>query len=417
MTRTQSFCFSAAILGLCCLSFAEKLSAADVWPQWRGPNRDGRVEQTDWPTALEQNLTAKFQVPLSDGYSGPIVSADRIFVTETAGKQETVRALDRQSGEQIWQAKWSGSMTVPFFAMANGSWIRSTPALADDRLIVASMEDVLYCLATSDGSVLWQVDFRKEFGTGNQSFGFVCSPLVWNDFVFVQTNAGLIKLNLDDGAVAWRGLNQEGGMMGGAFSSPVVAEIEGVAQLVVQTREKLCGILPDSGKELWAVPVPAFRGMNILTPTVIGNRVFTSTYGGGSFLFEVTSSDSGFAVKELWKNKVEGYMSSPVVHGGNIFLHLRNQRVVCIAADSGETRWTSRPFGKYWSMVANGDQCLALDERGELVLFRLSGESFEVIDRQKVSESPTWAHLAVVDDLVLVRSLKDLQAYRWSAAP
>jgi hypothetical protein len=68
-------------------------------------------------------------------------------------------------------------------------------------------------------------------------------------------------------------------------------------------------------------------------------------------------------------------------------------------------------------MVANGDQCLALDERGELVLFRLSGESFQVIDRQKVSESPTWAHLAVVDDLVLVRSLKDLQAYRWSAAP
>jgi len=398
-----------------CIACSAIGTAADTWPQWRGPERDCQLPVQSWPGNLhEQTLKEVFRVPLGDSYSGPIVTQDRIFVTETVGPKEAMRALDRATGKEIWKASWGGSLTVPFFAASNGSWIRSTPAFADGRLFVASMEDVLLCLNATDGSELWRKDFRSEFGTGNQSFGFVCSPLVDDAHVIVQTAAGLVKLDGQTGAVAWRSLSESGGMMGGAFSSPVIATIAGLRQLVVQTRTKLCGVSLQDGKELWSTEIPAFRGMNILTPTVIGNNIFTSSYGGGSMMLYVTQANGIFKVAELWKAKAEAYMSSPIVVDGNLYVHLRNQRVTCLNPVSGESRWTSKPFGKYWSMVANGRSVLALDERGDLLLLDLNPGEFTLVDSRHISDSPTWAHLAVADNQVFIRDLKGLSVFEWA---
>ena len=387
----------------------------ETWPQWRGPNRDCQLSPRNWPTRLsDQNLKQTYRVNLGESYSGPIVTADRVFVTETIGKTETTKALDRATGKEIWKKTWDGSMTVPFFAAANGSWIRSTPAYADGRLFVASMEDVMVCLNAANGEELWRKDFRKEFGTKNQSFGFACSPMVEGDHVFVQSAAGLIKMDCATGKTAWQALNENGGMMGGAFSSPVVAEVAGKRQLVVQTRQKLAGVDIESGSVLWSVDVKAFRGMNILTPTVIGNQIYTSSYGGGSYLFEVTQENDTFSVAEKWKTKAEAYMSSPVVVDGNIYVHLRNQRMTCIDPASGESPWTSKPFGKYWSMVANGNNVLALDERGDLLLLDLNTKEFVQVDSRHLTDSPAWAHLAMVDNQVFVRDLKGLTVYEWN---
>jgi outer membrane protein assembly factor BamB len=59
-----------------------------------------------------------------------------------------------------------------------------------------------------------------------------------------------------------------GGMNGSAFSSPILTTLGGVPQILVQGREELAGIDPETGTILWKTPVEAFRGMNIVTPTV-----------------------------------------------------------------------------------------------------------------------------------------------------
>ena len=213
-----------------------------------------------------------------------------MFITETRDKKyEVVRALDRTTGKQIWTSEWEGAMSVPFFARANGSWIRATPAFDGKRLYVAGIRDVLVCLDAATGKQIWKLDFVKSFRTSLPSFGCVSSPLLDGDAVYVQAAGGLVRLNKNSGKVIWRGLVDGGGMFGSAFSSPVIATIRGQRQLVVQTRKKLTGVDMKTGKALWSVDVQAFRGMNILTPTVIGNRVFTSSYGGGSVMFEVSS--------------------------------------------------------------------------------------------------------------------------------
>ncbi|MFM7184879.1 MAG: PQQ-binding-like beta-propeller repeat protein [Planctomycetota bacterium] len=390
-------------------------SAAEGWHQWRGPARDGFVTGAEWPAALTAERLAKaWQVDLGPSYSGPVVAGDLVIVTETRdAKTEHVRALDRQTGAERWHVEWEGSMSVPFFAASNGSWIRATPCVDGDRVYVAGMRDVLVCLDVATGKESWRVDFTKELESPLPAFGFVSSPLVLGDHVFVQAGSGFVKLDKATGKVVWRTLDDGGGMMGSAFSSPYPATIGGVFQILVQTREQLAGVDPETGKVLWKTPVDAFRGMNIVTPTVHEGRVFTTSYGGGSFLFAVDPTDTAAPVEQVWRNKIQGYMSTPIVIGGHAYVHLRNQRFACLDLATGKEAWITKPFGRYWSMVARGDLILALDETGDLRLIRATPERFELVGEAKVAAEESWAHLALEGDELYVRDLKGVTAYRW----
>lgn len=407
MTRAAIFA-----IFLCGSLRAESLER-DTWPQWRGPMRDGHVQGEPWPNSLSNNLTADWSVQQGPSYSGPIVANDRVFVTET--KQQTyevVRALNRKSGNVIWETQWAGSLSVPFFAAANGSWIRATPAYDGQRLFVAGIRDVVVCLDATSGAILWRRDFVRETGSALPRFGTASSPLIHGDHVFIQAGASLTKLNKFTGETVWQTLRDRGGMQGGAFSSPALATIADVPQLVVQTRTTLAGVDVETGSVLWSEEIPAFRGMNILTPTVIGDAVFTSSYGGRSTLFRISRSEREWSVRQAWSHRAQGYMSSPVVIDDHIFLHLRNQRLVCLDAQTGAARWTTKPFGKYWSIVANGDRLLALDQRGELLLIDSSPDEFRLIDRLQVA-TDSWAHLAIVNSQIFVRDLEAIKAFTW----
>lgn len=396
---------------------AAQLAADDqigTWPQWRGPHRDARYQGGAWPTSLQgDHLTQRWRVELAPSYSGPIVSSDRVFVTETVDKKtEIVRALDRATGRELWKAQWEGAIVVPFFAASNGSWIRSTPALDGDRLYVAGMRDLLVCLDANTGQKIWEIDFVKAYESPEPDFGFVSSPIVLGEFVYVQAGASLAKVNKQTGEVVWRVLQDKGGMFGSAFSSPYFVTLRNTPQLLVQSRTTLAGVNPDSGEVYWQQEVPAFRGMNILTPTPIGDAVFTSSYGGTSLLLTPNRTESGWTLQETWSNKAQGYMSTPVVIGDYIYMHLRNRRFVCLDAKTGAEKWTSKPFGEYWSMIANGDMILALDQRGELLLIRANPEQFDVVDRRSIADN-TWAHLAVCGNELFVRELSAMTAYEW----
>jgi outer membrane protein assembly factor BamB len=202
-------------------------------------------------------------------------------------------------------------------------------------------------------------------------------------------------------------------MSGGAFSSPTLAEIAGRVQLLVQTRLSLNGVDLDTGRVLWKQAVPNYRGMNILTPAVHGDTVFTSTYKQDSFLYKVEPANGGYTVREIWRNKVKDYMSTPVVIGDFAHLHLANQRFTCLDLRTGESRWTTEPFGKHWSMAVRDGKTLALDERGELHLVQANPERFELLDSREIATSPTWGHVAVAGNQVFVRELEAVSAYRW----
>ena len=387
-----------------------------LWNQWRGPNRDGLYLGNSFPNNLaKESLQLSWKANLGPSYSGPIVSDQIVFTTETKNKEsEVVHAYDRKTGKEIWAAEWKGAMSVPFFAGSNGSWIRATPAFDGECLYVAGIKDVLVCLNAMDGKEKWRIDFVEQFKTPVPSFGFVSSPLIDGDAIYVQAGASVFKLNKKNGAVIWRSFKDSGGMNGSAFASPLMTTLGGQKQLLIQSREKLAGLNPENGDVLWSKVVPNFRGMNIFTPVVVGDTIFASTYQNKSWLYKISKNDSGFSVNEVWENKLQGYMSTPVVINGFAYMHLQNQRFTCVDLSNGETKWTSpKSFGKYWSLIAYKNRILALDQKGILYLIEADPKEFKVLDTREITENESWAHLAISGDQIFIRDLKTLSVFQW----
>ena len=407
-TRRQ---FTASLATIASLGLGSRV-LADNWPGWRGPNRDGKCA-TKLPERIS-HLQPTWTVKLGDSYSGPIISGKNVLVTETINKKnETLIALERATGNQVWKKEWEGAMSVPFFASSNGDWIRSTPATDGKRVVVGGMRDVVACFDAETGNELWRIDFNKDLKIDLPSFGLVCSPLIDGEFVYVQAGGGIRQIRLADGKLGWMAMKEAGGMMGGAFSSPVIADLNGTRQLVAATRDAMVGVELASGKELWQRPIQTFRGMNILTPTIVGQQIFTSSYGGRSQSIRVKAeSPTGWSTDVAWEGKSEAYMSSPIVVGDYAYLHLKNQRVCCIDLKDGSETWRTQPYGKYWSMVTDGERILGLDESGKLYLLAANPEKFELLDQLQVSDEPCWAHLAVVDDEIFVRFQRGLKMYK-----
>ncbi len=346
-----------------------------------------------------------------------MITSDHVFVTEAKDQAyEAVLAIDRATGKEVWRHEWEGYVKVPFFAKSNGDWIRSTPALANGRLYVGGMRDVVVCLEATSGKELWRFDFPKELKKPLPDFGFVSSPLVDGDSVYVQAGAGFARLEAASGKLLWRTLDDGGGMWGSAFSSPILANLAGKEQLIVQTRDKLAGVQPSDGKVLWEQTIKSFRGMNILTPVSLGDRILTSSYGGQTQGWNLALDGDAWKIESAWSLKLEAYMSTPVVHRGHAFLHTRSQHLACVDLATGTKRWQSEAkFGKYMSLVRQGEQILALDERGLLVLFPADPEKFTQTSERRVSESDTWAHLAVADADLAIRDLKGLAVWAWKS--
>ena len=154
--------------------------------------------------------------------------------------------------------------------------------------------------------------------------------------------------------------------------------------------------------------------MNIFTPVVVGDTIFVSTYQNKSWLYKISKNDSGFAINEVWENKLQGYMSTPVIINGFAYMHLQNQRFTCVDLSNGETKWTSpKTFGKYWSLIAYKNRILALDQKGILYLIEADPKEFKVLDTREITENESWAHLAISGDQIFIRDLKTLSVFQW----
>ena len=396
-------------------SFSLQADENDSWPQWRGPNRDASVDSKSWKSSLDDvNLQRVWRAKLGPSYSSPLVVNDRVFVTETRNKKdEVVTAFNRTTGEKIWEQAWPGSMKVPFFAARNGSWIRSTPVYSDGKIYIGGIKDHFVCLDAASGSQLWDLDFMAKFNSPAPNFGCASSPLIDGDGLYVQAGGAFYKLNKNDGQVIWKTASDGGGMMGSAFSSPFIAELAGKRQVLVQSRTNLMGIDMENGNVLWSQAIPSFRGMNIVTPTVYKNFVFTSAYKNKSHLFEISQTGGKFSAQERWTNSKPAYMSSPIIIDGHIYMHLQSGRFTCVNLDTGKTKWTSSPQGEYASLVAGKERFLALRSDGQLMMIKANPEKFEVISTKKLSKEETWAHLAVCGSDVVVRELNGVALYQW----
>ena len=78
-------------------------AAAQDWPGWRGPGRDGAASGLGATAAWPEALQRAWRTEVGPGYSSPVVAGDRVFVLTRAGDEEGVNALDLATGAGVWR--------------------------------------------------------------------------------------------------------------------------------------------------------------------------------------------------------------------------------------------------------------------------------------------------------------------------
>jgi outer membrane protein assembly factor BamB len=213
---------SLAVLVLWCTGAISTL--ADDWPQWRGPNRDGVwAEAGVLESFPADGLKVSWRNPIGPGWSSPVVSHGRVFVTdvklETQPAQERVHAFDETSGKPLWTYAYDA--VYPDWALnaENSSPPCATPIVEADKLYTVGGNGHVHCLEAATGKLVWEKRLDKEYEIPVLS----CrpSPLIEGELLIVFTGgkpgACVVALEKNSGKEIWKALGE-----GISNSSPIV---------------------------------------------------------------------------------------------------------------------------------------------------------------------------------------------------
>jgi len=182
------------------------IEAAD-WPQWQGPNRDGKSADTDllkqWPENGPPLVWRNDK--LGGGYSGPSIASGRVFVMSNRGDQEVVLALSENDGSEMWVAPLGPAFQQQASQGREGP--ACTPTVDGERLYVEGLGGTVACLQVKDGKIVWQHSLTEDFGGRRPMWSFRESPLVDGDRVILTpggADAILVALNKLTSETIWK---------------------------------------------------------------------------------------------------------------------------------------------------------------------------------------------------------------------
>jgi outer membrane protein assembly factor BamB len=174
----------------------------------------------------------------------------------------------------------------------------------------------------------------------------------------------------------------------------------------------LVGLSFDRRDVLWEFPWTTDHGITVVQPIVIGdNRLFYSSgYGSGSVVVELTKDGDRFGVRQVWRNIfMKNRMSNSLLHGGFIY-GLDEGILVCLDATTGMRKWKNGRYG-HGQMLLAGDHILVITENGELVLIAPTPEKLQEVARLPAIEGETWNVPALADGILLVRNTQEMAAF------
>jgi outer membrane protein assembly factor BamB len=398
-------------------------ASAQDWPQWRGPNRDGKAAGFDAPKAWPKELTQKWRTTVGGGDSSPALVGDKLYVFSREEAEEVTRCLEAETGKEIWADKYAvKAISGPDAGQHSGP--RSSPAVANGRVVTLGVLGTLSCLDAASGKMLWRKD---DFPGAWPRFHVASSPIIVDGLVIAQlgkeTEGGIVAYDLATGEQKWKWLEE-----GPGYASPVLLSGAGVKSIVTETVKSVVAISVADGKALWRTPfAPQGMAYNAATPIVDGQTLIYCGQGRGATAVRLEKEGDGFGAKELWKNPDNSVQfNTPVLRDGFLFgLSARND-FFCINGQDGKTAWTApftppvpgeeapaqggmrggRGMGRsagYGSIVNAGPVLLALTPASQLVAFEPDGKAYVELARIKVAETPTYAYPVVSGKRLFVK--------------
>jgi outer membrane protein assembly factor BamB len=321
--------------------------------------------------------------------------------------EDIVRALDLQTGKELWNAACPGDKKDQF------GYTGPTPATDGERLYVVNRNLMVTCLETKTGKPVWQRNAAADFAARppQPSEFFNASPLLDGNQLYLVAGgaeATLVALNKETGETIWK---TPGGPVG--YASPIVYGTGETRQVVVFNAEGLVGFSAKDGRRLWTQPHITQYNQNSSTPLVVGQRIFiTSAWNVGGALVDV----AGNQPTVVWDSKeLQSRFSSPVGLNGCIYGVSEPQNpgsLVCLDAATGKVNW-KQPGFEFGPLGAAGGAILAINSKtGDMVLVEANAAKYNELGRIKLAKkSIAFNNPIVTDGKLLFRTQKALFCY------
>jgi outer membrane protein assembly factor BamB len=380
------------------------------WPGFRGPNRDSLVPgvriETNWSQATPVELWRK---PVGPGWSSFAVHDHFIYTQEQRGDDEDVSCYNLTNGAPVWRH----GDAARFWESNAGAGPRATPTFSRGRIYALGATGILNALDARDGSVVWSRNAASDTHKKIPGWGFASSPLVVDDLVIVATAGILAAYDRDTGSPRWIG--PPGGW---GYSSPHLATIDGVVQIILLNGAGAVSVAPADGKVLWAY---SWKSDGMVQPALIAERDVLigsgSGMGGGMGVrrISVTHAAAGWNVEERWTSiGLKPYFNDFVIHHGHAF-GFDGSLLACIDLADGKRKWKGGRYG-YGQLLGLPDQdlLLVLSESGELALVAANSEQLTELAHFAAMKGKTWNHPVLAGEILLVRNSEEMAAYRLS---
>lgn len=384
---------------------------ADDWPQWRGPKRDGVWRETGVVERFESaEIKPLWRVPISSGYSGPTVADGRVYVTDRVtepNQMERVLCFDWKSGKKIW----SHAYDCVYHDIGYTAGPRASVTIDGGRAYSLGAMGHFFCFDAANGKILWKHDLDREYQVRMPIWGLAAAPLVENDLVILQIggeNACLVAFDKVTGKRRWRALEDDA-----SYSAPIIIEQAGRRVLVCWTGQHVAGLDPASGKVLWTYPFPPSQViLAVATPVVEGDHLFVTAFYDGSLMLRLDKKKP--SVEKIWRrvgpserltDSLHSIMATPYMKDNYIYGVDSYGELRCLEGDTGDRVWESlepippvyriNPGLRRWfniHLIENHGKIWMFNERGELLITKLSPQGYEEISRAQLI-APTHAQL------------------------
>lgn len=261
--------------------------AADNWPTWRGPTRDGVSTETDLPVAWSptENIAWKLKMPAWSG-STPIIWGERVFLNVADGTDLWLWALDRTKGDVLWAKHLSGGDHKE-----RKQNMSSPSPVTDGRHVWVMTGTGILKAFDFDGDEIWMRDIQADYGKFGLNWGYASSPLLFEDALFVQVLHGMktddpsyvLRIDKATGKTVWRVERPTNAIRESpdAYTTPALLRHDGTTEIVITGGDVVTGHDPETGRELWRADGlnpqnnPAYR--IVASPIVHGDMIYAPT--------------------------------------------------------------------------------------------------------------------------------------------
>lgn len=408
------------------------------WPQWRGPDRDGVWTEDGLVSRFRSpQLRLRWRTPLGSGYCGPTVAGGRVFVMDRLVEptpQERVHCLDWRTGRHLWTYAYE----CDYRGVGYPDGPRASVTVSDGRAYALGAVGNLHCFDAASGNLLWSKDPRKEYQAQIPIWGVAAAPLVEGNLVIVQIggkDACLAAFDVKTGTERWHALSDRP-----SYSAPIVIDQAGVRVLVCLTGDRVVGLDPQTGRLHWEYPFPARQVViSIATPIVSRDLLFVTSFYDGALMLRLLPSRLG--VEKVWQRRglnerqtdgLQSIISTPLILGDYLYGVDSYGELRCLDNRSGERLWENlnAVLRNRWAtihFVRNGDRIWMFNERGQLIIARLSPGGYHEISRAQLikptlgqlpqREGVCWAHPAYAYRHVFARNDEEIVCASLAAPP